>query len=77
MLHHLSDIAYGHTASYATVAQLASRPKAVRAVGTAFATNPLPVFVPSHRVVRSDGAIGGYLGGAEAKASLLLLEAAA
>ena len=77
VLRHLSDIAYGHTASYATVAELAGSPKAVRAVGTACATNPLPVVVPCHRVVRSDGSMGGYLGGSDAKATLLDLEAAA
>ena len=47
----------------------------VRAVGTACATNPLPIVVPCHRVVRSDGGIGGYLGGVEAKTMLLALEA--
>jgi len=77
VLQHLADIEYGHTASYATVAQLAGRPKAFRAVGTACATNPLPVIVPCHRVVRSDGSMGGYLGGPDAKAALLELEAAA
>ena len=77
VLRHLADIDYGHTASYAAVAQLAGNPKAVRAVGTACATNPLPVIVPCHRVVRSDGSMGGYLGGLEAKATLLELEAAA
>jgi methylated-DNA-[protein]-cysteine S-methyltransferase len=77
VLHHLGDIEYGHTASYATVAQLAGNPKAVRAVGTACATNPLPVIVPCHRVVRSDGSLGGYLGGVDAKRALLSLEAAA
>ena len=77
VLHHLPEIAYGHTASYATVAQLAGNPKAVRAVGSACATNPLPVVVPCHRVVHSDGAMGGYLGGVEAKRTLLTLEAAA
>ncbi|OBB22858.1 cysteine methyltransferase [Mycolicibacterium peregrinum] len=77
VLHHLPEIAYGQTASYAAVAQLAGNPKAVRAVGTACATNPLPVVVPCHRVVRSDGAMGGYLGGVEAKRLLLDLEAAA
>ena len=77
VLHHLPEIAYGRTASYATVAQLAGNPKAVRAVGSACATNPLPVVVPCHRVVRSDGAMGGYLGGVEAKRTLLTLEAAA
>ncbi|MEN3220806.1 methylated-DNA--[protein]-cysteine S-methyltransferase [Mycolicibacterium porcinum] len=77
VLHHLPEIAYGQTASYATVAALAGSPKAVRAVGTACAKNPLPVVIPCHRVVRSDGAMGGYLGGAEAKRLLLDLEAAA
>ena len=73
----VADIAYGHTASYSDVARRAGNPRAVRAVGTACATNPLPVVVPCHRVVRADGAIGGYLGGPEAKAYLLDVEAAA
>ena len=77
VLHALPNIGYGQTASYAAVAQLAGSPKAVRAVGSACATNPLPVVVPCHRVVRSDGALGGYLGGVEAKRTLLDLEAAA
>ncbi|MBX8692087.1 methylated-DNA--[protein]-cysteine S-methyltransferase [Mycobacterium sp. 20091114027_K0903767] len=77
VLHHLPEIDYGQTASYATVAALAGSPKAVRAVGTACAKNPLPVVIPCHRVVRSDGAMGGYLGGSEAKRLLLDLEAAA
>lgn len=77
VLHHLPEIAYGHTASYSTVAQLAGNPKAVRAVGSACATNPLPVVVPCHRVVRADGGMGLYLGGIEAKRTLLTLEAAA
>lgn len=76
VLDHLRDIAYGTTASYASVAVSAGHPKAVRAVGTACAHNPLPVVVPCHRVVRSDGTIGGYLGGPEAKRTLLALEAA-
>jgi methylated-DNA-[protein]-cysteine S-methyltransferase len=77
VLHHLPDISYGRTASYAAVAQLAGNPKAVRAVGTACATNPLPLVIPCHRVVRSDGSMGGYRGGPEAKRTLLTLEAAA
>ncbi|WP_427015532.1 methylated-DNA--[protein]-cysteine S-methyltransferase [Pseudarthrobacter sp. P1] len=72
----LPGIGYGHTASYAQVAQLAGSPRAVRAVGTACAKNPLPVVVPCHRVVRSDGSQGGYLGGAAAKSLLLALESA-
>jgi methylated-DNA-[protein]-cysteine S-methyltransferase len=70
------DVGYGHTASYAAVAALAGNPKAFRAAATACATNPLPVIVPCHRVVRSDGSLGGYLGGVAAKQALLALEAA-
>ena len=74
MLNQLPSIAYGQTATYAALAQLAGNPKAVRAVGTACGTNPLPVVVSCHRVIRSDGAIGGYLGGVDAKLTLLALE---
>ena len=77
VLSQLPGISYGSTASYAAVAALAGNPKAVRAVGTACATNPLPVVVPCHRVVRTDGAIGAYRGGVHAKRILLDLEAAA
>jgi len=77
VLEHLPEIAYGRTESYAQVAAAVGSPKAVRAVGTACATNPLPVVVPCHRVLRSDGSYGGYLGGPAAKAYLLGLEAAA
>lgn len=73
----LPEIGYGRTASYAAVAAAAGSPRAVRAVGSACATNPLPVVVPCHRVVRSDGTVGGYVGGAEAKRVLLRLEEAA
>jgi methylated-DNA-[protein]-cysteine S-methyltransferase len=73
---HLPEIGYGQTRSYRQVAELVGNPKAVRAVGTACATNPLPVVVPCHRVLRADGSIGGYIGGAEAKTALLNLEAA-
>jgi methylated-DNA-[protein]-cysteine S-methyltransferase len=71
---HLADIAYGRTASYAAVAELAGSPRAVRAVGTACALNPLPLVLPCHRVVRSDGSPGQYVGGADAKLALLDLE---
>jgi methylated-DNA-[protein]-cysteine S-methyltransferase len=77
VLEELRRIDYGRTASYAAVAAGVGSPRAVRAVGTACAQNPLPLVVPCHRVVRSDGALGGYRGGAEAKRVLLELEAAA
>jgi methylated-DNA-[protein]-cysteine S-methyltransferase len=77
VLEHLTEIGYGETASYAAVAAASGSPAAVRAVGTACARNPLPVVIPCHRVVRSDGSIGQYVGGTEAKRALLELEAAA
>jgi methylated-DNA-[protein]-cysteine S-methyltransferase len=77
VLSHLREIGYGQTASYAEVAKASGHARAVRAVGSACATNPLPVIVPCHRVVRSDGSIGEYVGGVEAKRTLLALEAAA
>jgi len=77
VLAHLPEIGYGHTESYAQVATAAGSPRAVRAVGTACATNPLPLVVPCHRVVRSDGSFGGYAGGPDAKRLLLTLEVAA
>jgi methylated-DNA-[protein]-cysteine S-methyltransferase len=78
VLGHLAvDIDYGTTASYGTLARLSGSPKAVRAVGTTCATNPIPVVVPCHRVVRSDGTLGGYRGGPAAKRVLLDLEGVA
>jgi methylated-DNA-[protein]-cysteine S-methyltransferase len=77
VLEHLPTIGYGRTASYAAVAAAVDNPKAVRAVGTACATNPLPLVIPCHRVVRSDGGIGEYRGGPQNKRRLLDLEIAA
>lgn len=74
---HLPRIDYGRTLSYAEVAELVGNPRAVRAVGTACATNPLPVVVPCHRVLRADGSLGGYIGGLDAKSALLSLESSA
>ena len=73
---HLPEIGYGSTASYTALAAAAGNPRAVRAAGTACATNPLPIVVPCHRVVRSDGGLGQYLGGTEVKHALLVLEGA-
>lgn len=76
VIEHLRDIGYGRRESYATVAAAIGNPRAVRAVGTACAHNPLPVVIPCHRVVRSDGSTGSYVGGPLAKSTLLDLEAA-
>ena len=76
VLTRLRTLGYGQTASYAAIAVASGNPKAVRAVGTACATNPIPIVVPCHRVVRSDGSIGQYVGGVDAKQTLLSLEAA-
>lgn len=69
-------IPYGQTSSYRQVAKAAGSANAVRAAGSALATNPLPILVPCHRVLRSDGTVGQYLGGQAAKAHLLTLERA-
>jgi methylated-DNA-[protein]-cysteine S-methyltransferase len=74
VIEHLRDIDYGRRQSYAEVAAAVGSPRAVRAVGTACAHNPLPVVIPCHRVVRSDGSTGQYIGGAAAKSALLGLE---
>ncbi len=76
VVEHLRDIGYGRRESYAQVAAAVGSPRAVRAVGTACARNPLPVVIPCHRVVRSDGSAGQYAGGPVAKTTLLDLEAA-
>ena len=74
---HLPEIGYGQTRTYGQVAELVGNPRAVRAVGTACATNPLPVVVPCHRVLKADGTPGEYVGGPDVKKALLRLEAAA
>ena len=75
VLAYLPAIGYGETASYQSVAAAVNNPKAVRAVGTACATNPLPIVIPCHRVIRSNGQLGPYLGGPEVKHQLLDMEA--
>lgn len=76
VIEHLRDVGYGRRESYATVAAAIGNPRAVRAVGTACAHNPLPVVIGCHRVVKSDGSTGQYVGGPAAKSALLDLEAA-
>ena len=74
VLRELAKVPYGEATTYAELARAVGNPKAVRAVGSACATNPLPLFIPCHRVLRSDGQLGGYRGGVEAKRFLLRLE---
>ena len=69
-----ADIEFGETASYAELAQMAGNPNASRAVGSAMATNPVPIIVPCHRILRTGGALGGYGGGLDVKRRLLVLE---
>jgi methylated-DNA-[protein]-cysteine S-methyltransferase len=70
----LAEIPYGETRSYGEIAGALGRPHRARAVGAANARNPLPIIVPCHRVVGSDGSLTGYGGGLQAKRALLALE---
>jgi len=73
---YLQSIAFGQTRSYSQVAKAIRRPSAVRAVARACATNPVAIAIPCHRVVRSNGEMGGYRWGIERKKTLLEMEAA-
>ena len=73
----LLEIPYGETRSYAQVAAAVGRPRATRAVGAANGANPLPIVIPCHRVICSDGSLGGYGGGLALKEALLRLEGCA
>ena len=70
----LHQIPYGETWSYAKLARQIGHPRAVRAVGNAVGKNKFPIVVPCHRVIRSDGSVGGYSGGPKKKQRLLALE---
>lgn len=72
----LRAIPYGELRSYRDIAESLENPKAVRAVGAANGRNPLPIVVPCHRVIGSDGSLTGFAGGLEAKKVLLRLEGA-
>jgi methylated-DNA-[protein]-cysteine S-methyltransferase len=76
VLEALSEVPYGETVSYKDLAVRTGNPGASRAVGSAMATNPIPIVVPCHRVLRSGGALGGYGGGIDRKVWLLRLEGA-
>lgn len=71
----LQEIPYGETRAYAEIAVVVGNPRAVRAVGHANGRNPIPIIVPCHRVIRTNGSLGGYGGGLDVKESLLALEA--
>ena len=70
----LGEIPYGETRCYQDIAELIGNPKAVRAVGLANNRNPLPIFIPCHRVIGKNGKLTGYAGGLEVKNHLLTLE---
>ncbi len=70
----LRKIPYGETRSYAWVAQQIGKPKAARAVGSACGKNPIPIFIPCHRVLQTSGALGGFSAGLNWKKILLKLE---
>ncbi len=74
VLRAIARIPYGQTRSYTQMAASAGNERAVRAAGTACGTNPIPLVVPCHRVLRSGGALGGYGGGPQMKEELLRLE---
>ena len=69
------SIPYGETRSYGEVAQMLNKPNASRAVGSANAKNPLPLYFPCHRIITSNGKLGGFGGGLNVKQFLLDLEA--
>ena len=70
----LLKIPYGETRSYKDIAEMIGKEKSFRAVGTANHENKIPVFIPCHRVITSEGSIGGYAGGVDLKQKLLKIE---
>jgi methylated-DNA-[protein]-cysteine S-methyltransferase len=70
------QIPFGETRSYGWIAEQIGKPRAARAVGQALRSNPIPIILPCHRVVRGDGGLGGYAGGIALKRKLLTLEGA-
>ncbi len=72
----LREIPFGETSSYGAIARSLQRPSAARPVGSASGANPLPILIPCHRVIASDGKLGGYSGGLDFKRKLLALERA-
>jgi methylated-DNA-[protein]-cysteine S-methyltransferase len=71
----LQRIPYGQTTTYSTIAERIGRPAAIRAVGAANGANPIPIIIPCHRVIGSNGSLTGFGGGLDVKRQLLALEA--
>jgi methylated-DNA-[protein]-cysteine S-methyltransferase len=69
-----AKVPFGRTTTYGTLAERIGRPRASRAVGNALGSNPIPIVVPCHRVLRAGGDVGGYAGGPDRKRRLLTLE---
>jgi methylated-DNA-[protein]-cysteine S-methyltransferase len=76
VLHELSQVPYGHTATYGALAAKVGKPKAARAVGTVMNRNPIPIVLPCHRIIGANGSLTGYGGGLHVKRALLELEGA-
>jgi methylated-DNA-[protein]-cysteine S-methyltransferase len=76
VLHELARVPYGRTETYGALAAKVGRPKAARAVGTVMNRNPIPIVLPCHRIVGSNGSLTGYAGGLHVKRALLELEGA-
>jgi methylated-DNA-[protein]-cysteine S-methyltransferase len=74
VLHELARVPYGQVDTYGHLASLVGRPKAARAVGTVMNRNPIPIVLPCHRIVGSNGSLTGYAGGLDTKRKLLELE---
>lgn len=72
--HHVAGVSFGRTATYRDIAAAIGNPRAVRAVGMANHRNPLPLFIPCHRIIGSDGSLTGYRGGLQLKRRLLAME---
>jgi methylated-DNA-[protein]-cysteine S-methyltransferase len=70
----LKEIPYGETRTYKWLAEKTGKPKASRAVGQALSKNPVPIVLPCHRIIESDGSLGGYSGGVHIKRRLLDME---
>ena len=74
VLKEVSEIPYGQTFSYKNIARKLNNPRAYRAVANANAANPIPIIIPCHRVIQSNGGLGNYGGGRKLKQSLVQIE---